>query len=335
MYQHRTIATGAIAALFLALASASLGAGAGRLTVEQPIFDAGVIAKGDEVSHEFEIHNNGTDVLYIREVQPACGCTVARFDPEIPPGGTGTVTVVLDTTNFEGPISKPVTVLSSDATNPSVRLTIKAQVRPLVAVIPGWARFQHVVGEEEKRVTQKLWTTDGEPLQILRVESPLPFVEASYRRAMDDELDTQGPPTQWLLTATLGTDAPEGPVVGNIVVTTNHPRRPSIEIPLTGYVKPLISIQPATVDFGRFQRPQAVRKSVVLTNNGPTDFEITSVESDLPGLESEIKERDKGRQFQILVTLGGVETAGPIETTLRVYTTDERLLEITVKGIAL
>ena len=334
MYPHRTTVAGAIGALLLTFATASLGAGKGRLTVEQPIFDAGVVAKGDAVSHTFQVRNSGAEVLFLREVQPACGCTVAKFDPEIPPGGTGTVHVVLDTTNFEGPISKPVTVLSSDPTNPSVRLTIKAQVRSLVAVTPSWLRFQHVVGEEAKRTTQKLWATDGTSLQILRVESPLPFVEVSYRRAMDDELDSQGPPTQWLLTATLVANAPDGPVVGNIVVTTNHPQRPSIEIPLTGYVKPLISIQPTTVDFGHFQGSEAVRESVVLTNNGPTDFEIASVESDLSGLESEVKERNKGRQFQILVTLAGVVAPGPIETTLRVVTTDDRVLEIAVKGIA-
>ena len=100
-----------------------------RAIAAEPVWDAGIVAKGAQVAHEFTIRNTGTEMLQIREVRPACGCTVVSYDPAIPPGGEGKVRAEVDTGSFSGAIAKEVTVFTSDPGNPMIQLTIRAQVR--------------------------------------------------------------------------------------------------------------------------------------------------------------------------------------------------------------
>ena len=76
--------------------------------------DFGVVNKGQRVTHEFQIRNDGDAVLQITEVRPSCGCTVADFDRTVAPGATGKVKATVDTRNFKGGIAKSVRVFTND-----------------------------------------------------------------------------------------------------------------------------------------------------------------------------------------------------------------------------
>jgi hypothetical protein len=111
-----------------------------RLVVPEAVWDAGKVAPGDMIVHDFELRNEGTAPLNVTDVRPACGCTVAEFDATIAPGATGKVHAVLDPSSFKGAIAKGITVLTDDPAQPRIELTVKATVEPLINVDPGWAR---------------------------------------------------------------------------------------------------------------------------------------------------------------------------------------------------
>ncbi|MDQ2855317.1 MAG: DUF1573 domain-containing protein, partial [Acidobacteriota bacterium] len=58
-----------------------------------PNSDAGTFAKGDKISHDFLIRNEGNAPLLVTEARPSCGCTVADFDRTVSPGKVGQVRV--------------------------------------------------------------------------------------------------------------------------------------------------------------------------------------------------------------------------------------------------
>ena len=91
-------------------AAATEAAKGPRLTLVEPVKDFGTVPKGQKLDWSFEVRNTGTTDLEILAAKPACGCTVADFDKVIKPGQTGKVTAHVDTTNFAGPIAKPVTL---------------------------------------------------------------------------------------------------------------------------------------------------------------------------------------------------------------------------------
>src|SRR5205085_3793442 len=62
------------------------GAKKPKAAAVEPIKDVGNVAKGEKITNDFMIKNEGDADLQITNVQPACGCTVADFDKVIKPG---------------------------------------------------------------------------------------------------------------------------------------------------------------------------------------------------------------------------------------------------------
>src|SRR6185295_10789310 len=197
MQRHiKTVILALCAALLVA--ATVLAAGKPKAVAVEPIKDVGVVATGEKIVNDFLIRNDGDAVLEITNVQPACGCTVAEFDKSIAPGQTGKVHAVVDTTTFNGPIAKGVSVFTNDPDTPQIELTIRAKVEPYISVKPGYARYITVQGEPlEGSIAQTLWAPDGSSIEVTGVDSPWPFLHVSFREAKPEERVGQSTGKQW------------------------------------------------------------------------------------------------------------------------------------------
>ena len=92
-------------------------------------YEFGDIPEGDKVEHTFEFENSGNEPLIISNVLTTCGCTVPEWPREpIPPGGTGKIDVVFNSTNKSGVQNKVITVLSN-AGEGRTKLTLYGNVK--------------------------------------------------------------------------------------------------------------------------------------------------------------------------------------------------------------
>ncbi len=90
--------------------------------------DFGKVAEGEKVGFIFVFENKGTADLVINSATSSCGCTVPKFDTKpIPPGKTGDLEVVFDTSGRNGIQTKTIAV-RSNASKPVVLLKITAEV---------------------------------------------------------------------------------------------------------------------------------------------------------------------------------------------------------------
>jgi hypothetical protein len=90
--------------------------------------DFGQITEGEKVAFLFSFDNSGTGDLVIESATTSCGCTVPEFeDKPIPPGGSGTLEVVFDSSGRSGMQTKTITV-RSNAAKPVMILKITAEV---------------------------------------------------------------------------------------------------------------------------------------------------------------------------------------------------------------
>jgi Protein of unknown function (DUF1573) len=90
--------------------------------------DFGKVAEGEKVGFIFVFENKGTADLVISSATSSCGCTVPKFDKKpIPPGKTGELEVVFDTSGRNGIQTKTIAV-RSNASKPVVLLKITAEV---------------------------------------------------------------------------------------------------------------------------------------------------------------------------------------------------------------
>jgi hypothetical protein len=88
----------------------------------------GKIAAGEKVACIFTFENKGRGPLVITSVTSSCGCTVPKYDTNpIPPGKTGIVEVVFDSSGRSGRQTKSITV-ASNASVPIVLLRISGDV---------------------------------------------------------------------------------------------------------------------------------------------------------------------------------------------------------------
>jgi hypothetical protein len=302
----------------------------------EPIKDVGFVTKGEMAGNEFVIRNDGDAPLELREVRAACGCTVADYDKVIAPGKTGKVRVTVDTKSFNGPTAKGVTVYTNDPAAPTIELTVRADVGQFVKVKPGYARFISVQGEEkEGKIVQTLWTPDKSPLEIVKVESPYPFLNVRFWEAKPEErLAENADQQQWKVEIHLSNDAPVGALTQPVKIHTNHPKQKLVQVPVSGFVRPVMAVTPPVVDMGQLDGKEPVKFSLNVRNFATEPIKVTGIAGDVQGINAKIESLQEGREYQVQVTFQPDARKGPVNGKLTLTTDSPKVprIEIQVKG---
>jgi hypothetical protein len=312
-----------------------------KAVVVEPIKDAGSVAKGEKLNQDFEIRNDGNAPLEITEVKPACGCTVASFDKSVAPGKTGKVHVVVDTVTFTGPIAKGVTVFTNDPANPKLELTVRVKVVPYIEVKPGYARYVIVRGEAKQgNIAQTLWAPDGSPMEVVKVESPWPYLAVGFRQAQEGERvpDVDPKIKQWRVDIKLSNDeAPVGPLAGYVTVHTTHARQKLVEIPVSGFVRPVVAVTPPKADFGQLEITAPVRKSLDVRSFATEPIKVIGIDPLGQGIETKIEPLEEGRSYAVRVILNPGLPKGPFHRKLTIHTDSPKspVIEVELTGIVL
>ena len=86
--------------------------------------DFGTAAMGDKVKIDYQFENTGDKPLFITDVRPSCGCTVADFTrTAVLPGKKGLVSAEFDT-NHGGPGSVRKSIVVSSNTSNSTNFVL-------------------------------------------------------------------------------------------------------------------------------------------------------------------------------------------------------------------
>jgi hypothetical protein len=227
-----------------------------------------------------------------------------------------------------------VTVFTNDTENPQIELTVRAQVEPVIAIKPGYARYIVVQGEEKDAViVQTLWASDGAPMEVTKVDSPYPFVKVSFRESKPEEALPEGKGKQWKVEMRLDPSAPVGALADYVRVTTTHPKQKLVEIPLSGFVRPMIAVTPPAANFGKLELKEPLKRTFVVRAFSVEPIKVTSVEGSLKGVDAQLQSVEEGRQYQVHVTLKDMPK-GPFSGKLIIHTDSPKrpVLEVELKG---
>ncbi|HEX9161943.1 MAG TPA: DUF1573 domain-containing protein [Thermoanaerobaculia bacterium] len=310
-----------------------------RLTIVEPVKDFGTIPKGDKLDWAFLIKNTGDADLEILAARPSCGCTVADFDKVIKPGATGKVTAHVDTTNFAGPIAKAVTLDTNDPNTPSAQVTIHAVVKPYVEAHPaGFVRFNMLQGDVDKQ-TVTLYSEEEEPFQILKVESPDPWIKVDYKKVDDPNAILPGigrsGQAQYRVDITAGgPDAKIGPLAEKVHIVTNSKHTPDYWVSVTGVIRPTYRVEPTGVNFGEVTATDSgATRSVVLRSNDlktPETFVVSKVESTVPGVTAAVKPTQNKGEYEVTLQVDKNAKLGDVDGNVKIYTNDKITPVVTV-----
>lgn len=321
----------------LAAASAQEIVSGPRAVAAELVKDLGTVFRGDPAKHVFTLRNEGGETLEIVEVKPTCGCTVAKFDRRIAPGESGSIEAVVDTEKIRGAIAKSIQVFTNDPSNPKISLVIKANVRARVEAEPGYARFLAVEGEGEQTSSQTVWAPGRADFEIVKVVSPYRFVTADFRRAEAGDGRARKGEAEWRIDLTLKANAPSGALADHLQVHTNHPQEKVLKIPVSGFVRPVLTVTPRIADFGRRELTGPQTASLEIKNLGSAAVSLGEVASSVEGLEAAVEPVEDGRHYKVVLTLSPAMAKGPFTGKLTIATSSTRLpqLEVDVKGVVL
>lgn len=94
--------------------------------------DLGKVKEGEDLVASFDFRNEGRHPLDVFDVKTDCGCTDLSWkSARLAPGGSAKLTVHIDTTMKQGPVTKQIRLASSDKDFSFAALEMKVQVENL------------------------------------------------------------------------------------------------------------------------------------------------------------------------------------------------------------
>ena len=135
--------------LLLFMASTAMAGGGPRASVPITVHDFGEVFEDKELTHTFEIQNNGDAVLEIKKIDSDCTCTTEEADRRIPPGGKGRIKLTIAPFSVLREFTKNTTLFLNDREQPQIVLSLKGVGKPFIEIQPSHiVRLRGKPGEE-------------------------------------------------------------------------------------------------------------------------------------------------------------------------------------------
>lgn len=255
----------------------------------------------------------------------------------IPPGGTGKLIAKVHTQGRIGQNVKTVTLETSPAGAAPVVLTFKFLVLTPIQITP--APQVNLAGVQGDAIKQELYLRrpDGKPLQLSTPQSSTAGVELTLVKLTEAELAGNNPynvqPGDWKLSCVLADSSRIRSEAGAVRITTDHPDRKELVLPLQVRLTPTLQVTPPRVELqAGLGKPSSI--TVDLRHNAYRLFEVTKLElaGDLNGVEVKRVTEQKMMVQRIALSLGETTrlAAGVHQGTLIVSTSIKTLPTIEI-----
>lgn len=203
-----------------------------RIVVTNPTFTDNTMVIGEEYSHTFEIRNEGFAPLKLTKGMASCKCILGSIaQHEIPPGGTGEVTMKWKPSLPVGPYRQTAKIQTNDPEHKVVELQVnglsveKLELVPTpVKIMVNWM-VGTVTENQDATFTGYIISRTEKSFKILSLESSDPRMKLESSPIPDDELETvtHGAKSGYMLKAQFSRDIPIGMFEYQMTVTTDVP----------------------------------------------------------------------------------------------------------------
>ena len=272
-----------------------------KIKFDTPIYDFGRIRAGEDIRKDFWFTNEGNGKLEILKVRPACGCTTAgEHDKIVEPGKTGKIPLKVGTTNFNGPITKTITINTNcEGAEASITLQIKGEVWQVVQVSPNNATFGRVTADNAKdgSLIRKLTVTNN-------TDKKAEFkVATSSSPAFKAEIKELEPGKKAELTVTLAGTLSTGMTSGNIEISTGLTEMAKVSVPVNAFLTPDVDVTPNRLTLPTGRTTPLQRHFYVKNNIAAKPLKISDIVASNPALKTTLTETTPGTQYRITLDI--------------------------------
>ena len=307
-----------------ALADQGEEGGTPKIVAVEPVHDFGLTWAGTDLEHTFLIKNEGTAVLLINQVRPACGCTKAGKHPsKLAPGESGEFSFKISSKKLRNKYSKSIRVLTNDPSNGTLNLVLKGDCRQYVEIKPPTAYFTRVSEEDTSEKVLTLTNNTDTPFVLT-----LPPVKNNAR--FDYALKETDPGKKYELRIKPRPGQGAGNVRDILALTSNLPQQKKVEVTVTARIVPRLEAQPSP--FYITTSARAASRQIYFTNSGKTDVHVidVKVDADQDKLKPTFKELKPGKQYLVRLSIPANYKLPAKGVTLSIMTDDEKQPETKV-----
>ncbi len=276
------------------------------LTVSEADWDAGVVDAGAKITHRWVLRNDGARPLQLT-VKAECGCTTTDADTVVAPDASGGVTASLDSTEMRGRITKRVHVTTDDPAQPPLVLSITADVRRALDVLPSDRPVVRGPVGAFPPIVLTLTAPDDAPFTIADVE---------HDDLVTPRVETLAP-SRHRLTLTPKPDLAIGSYSPKVTVVTTRPKAERFDLHPTLVVEGPLVVVPPAIRFGSPPEPARVRVSAARQD---VRFRVLAVESTDPTLATDVAPVGDGRAYDVRVRVAGHTRDTPVNALLTIKT---------------
>lgn len=171
-----------------------------------------------------------------------------------------------------------------------------------------------------------------EPLQITNIRPTCGCTIA------DTKPRTIAPGATTEIPVTFNPKGRRGRQIKNIVVSSNDPKRSTMQLRMDGTTTSVIDVQPVSLSFGVLPEgpiePGKFSRIITVSTTRDEPFEITNIIASRQLVDTEIKVVEAGKKYQVVVTAKGEVKQGVFRETLNIQTNSKAMPNIAVPVIA-
>lgn len=189
-------------------------------------YDFGVLPRFTKRERYFEILNEGTAPLILKNGPSSCSCTILDLeDSEIAPGESGKIKLEWDLKFKEGPFAQSAVILTNDPNNPEIEFSVHGFIETRfgfsLPVLTFSALKSGESATQETLIYSRTFTSLGTISEQTKLEIPGLVIE--QMPASEDELKERDALSGIKLKVTVPADLPSGHHIGQVVFTAHPP----------------------------------------------------------------------------------------------------------------
>ncbi len=275
--------------------------------------DFRVVGRGTTAEYHFEFTNPYKESVRVASVRTSCGCTTPSVTRNLVRSReTAAVVAKLNTDTHIGDKSAVITVVFDEPFYAEVQLSVRGHIRTDVTCSPPEVNFGEVIPGTDKRQDVVITHSGGTNWEILDVRSHCSDLVVALSPA-----ERSPGIVRYRMSVKTKDTLAAGELRERLTLVTNDSRFPTIDLAVTGRVRPALEISPAALNFGTVRIGETVEKRLVVRAERP--FAIERIEPGDSRYEVDVPVGEKQLHF-VKVRFTATEPIGNRSDEIRIST---------------
>ncbi|MEI6085377.1 MAG: DUF1573 domain-containing protein [Verrucomicrobiota bacterium] len=281
--------------------------GGPKIQLDKTVYDFGSTSLVSKLEGVFIISNVGDAPLEKIKAQPSCGCTSAPMKTDkLAPGEKTELAFTVNVGAMNrGHLEKHITITSSDPKQPSVNLTLKADIVSVYEFNPQSIMVGDLRLGSSTNTEIQVKRTDGKPLGVTKVEGAGTFVRTKLEA-------TEGSNTTAIIRVEIVAEGVARRFNDSVRVFGENATQPLLVIPVGGRFVGDIALSQESLFWGvadseNWPGPRgeiATTRKIIISSNLPDQkLELTNLNSSIPELKVALKPVNEGKSFELVAIL--------------------------------